>query len=236
MKSYFPLFLLLFVINIGRTQNSNLDYKSAVKIYNLTTYESSSTPNGENIVNKKNSLQLFHPTIAYQWKTKRNNFQEIELTNFNLNKHESTTEVIDNGSGGGQIISGNKTTTTLISMRYEYILNFNKNREKKIVPSLGFAARPYYSENSTKPSITTLLPSSDKELGFRAYVTPRLTYYISSRFFIDLNLPLCVLQANSSSELVDNPALPENARKTTTFNFDALTNVLSGRLGIGLKI
>ena len=33
------LLLLIIVVKTGWTQNTNLDYKSALKIYNLTTFE-----------------------------------------------------------------------------------------------------------------------------------------------------------------------------------------------------
>ncbi len=73
------LFLLIIVVKTGWTQNTNLDYKYALKIYNLTTYEEQLKSTRLNDTSSyryqytNTTLQILQPTIAFQWKSKKNN-------------------------------------------------------------------------------------------------------------------------------------------------------------------
>ena len=127
------LLLLTTLVKTGWSQNPNLDYKTGLKVYNLTTfYEQTKSrklndTSSYSIQKTSTSLQILHPTIAFQWKSKTNNFHEIELTSFKLEKNGTKTENINDTTNNSQIISGADLTTTAISARYEYILNFNKS-------------------------------------------------------------------------------------------------------------
>ena len=94
---------LLFIVN-GWAQNTNLDFKNAIKIYNLSSYELNiktepiiNSPSGAYYFTTVNS-QFLHPTIAFQWKSKKNNFHEIELTDFSLNKMSAKIQIIQIGN------------------------------------------------------------------------------------------------------------------------------------------
>jgi len=87
----FFLFLLVFV-KTSWSQNTNLNYHSGIKLYNTTIFEEQSK---SMLVSDTSSVrfqytntnsQILHPTIAFQWKSKTNNFHDIELTNFMVNK------------------------------------------------------------------------------------------------------------------------------------------------------
>lgn len=236
------MFLLLLFIKSGWAQNTNIDYKNALKIYNLTSfdeYEKSRKINdtsSDAFYYTTKTLQILHPTIAFQWKTKKNNFHEIELTNFKLDKLETTTENRDDTAGNGQVISGNNLITTSISARYEYILNFNKTKVTKLVPSLGFGINPYYRQNKYSPKTSASFSTSELYLGAKVFVTPRLTYYLSSRLFIDINIPICFFDLYFLSDKEDNPSIPQEERTISTFNFNQFPKVFSGRVGVGLKL
>jgi len=80
------LMLLTIIVKKSWGQNTNLNFKSALKVYNLATFEEQTKSRGLNdsfsyrIQNSSTSLKILHPTIAFQWKSKKNNFHEIELT------------------------------------------------------------------------------------------------------------------------------------------------------------
>ena len=99
MKKHILIILLLLFIKNGWAQNTNLDYKNAIKIYNLTTYEEYQRSEKLNDTSSSyynyttTNFQILHPTIAFQWKTKKNNFQEIELTSFIIDKAVTKTEI-----------------------------------------------------------------------------------------------------------------------------------------------
>lgn len=239
-----PLTLLLWIVVVktGWTQNTNLDYKSALKIYNLTTFEEQTKSRKLNDSSfyryqyTNTTLQIFHPTIAFQWKSKKNNFHEIELTSLMLGKIGSQTEIINDTTNNGQTISGSDQKITVISARYEYILNFNKSKVSKFVPSIGFGINPYYRQNNYSPKISSSFSTSDISLGMRTFITPRLTYFVTSKLFIDLNIPLCFFDTFFFVNKDENPTIPVQQRTITTFDYRQFPKIFSGRLGVGLKL
>jgi hypothetical protein len=237
------IFLIVFVLlNLYLwSQNSNLDFKYAIKLYNLTTFEDNSKTgvdtsswNTYNYTDK--TLQVLHPAIAFQWKTNKNDFHEIELTSFRLDKVETGTENQSDTINMNKMISGGEIITTAISVRYEYILNFNKSNDSKFVPSLGFSISPYYRQINRMPYVSNEYMTSEKYIGTRAFVVPRLTYYFLSKFFIDLNIPICISDIYFLSDKNEDPTLTIDQRTINTFDFEAFPKFLSGRIGVGVKL
>jgi hypothetical protein len=236
------LLLLIIVVKTGWTQNTNLDYKNALKFYNLTTFEEQTKSRRLNDSSSyryqytNTTLQILHPTIAFQWKSKKNNFHEIELTSLMLGKIGTQTEITNDTTINGQTISRSNLKTTVISARYEYILNFNKSKDSKFVPSIGFGINPYYRQNNYSPKISNSFPTSEISVGMRTFITPRLTYFVTSKLFIDVNIPLCFFDTFYLVDKEDNPVIPVQQRTITTFNYSQFPKILSGRLGVGLKL
>jgi hypothetical protein len=236
------LTLLLMVITVKTSlgQNTNLDYKSALKIYNLTTFEEQIKSRRLNDTSSyrfqytNTLLKILNPTIAFQWKSKNYNFHEIELTGLILGKNGTKTEIINDTTNNRQTINGGDLKTTVISVRYEYILNFNKSKDRKFVPSIGFGINPYYRQINYSPKITSSFPTSEISFGMRTFITPRLTYFLTSKLFIDVNIPLCVFDTFYLADKEDNPASPVQERTITTFNYNQFPKIFSGRIGIGL--
>jgi len=238
MKKYISVIVLLLFIKSGWTQNTNLDYKYAIKFYNLATYEdygkSGSDTNPYPFRYTSTRLRILHPTFAFQWKTNKNNFHEVELTSFMLGITGKDSE--NDTTSSGQSINGNELITTSISVRYEFILNFSKLKNTKLVPSLGFGINPYYGQFSYLPGIQTEFHTSEKYFGAKVFVTPRITYYLSSKVFFDLNIPLCFFDTYFQSYKDENPELSLKERTTNTFSFDAFPKIFSVRVGVGLKL
>lgn len=238
------LLVLIFSVQIGWAQNTNLDFKNAIKISNLTSFEEqtksrriSDTSSYLYLYSTK-TLQILHPTIAFQWKSKKQNFHEIELTCLTFGKNSTKTEVTNDTTSttNGQLINGGDLRTMAISIRYEYILTFNKSKNTKILPSIGFGINPYFRQNNYSPKITTSFPTSEISAGIRTFITPRLTYFVTSKLFIDLNIPLCILDTSFFVDKEDNPAIPSQERTLARFDFKQFPTVFSGRLGIGFKL
>lgn len=240
MKNIFGLIVLIHNINVTYAQNSNLDFSKALKISNLTTYEKLSTysvdANGNKLSSTAYNLDLFSPTIALQWKTKKNNFNEIELTHLTFSNHGDYTEMTDSSSGQIMPTSGSDVLTAQISLKYEWILNLNKSKDKKIIPSLGFAVNPYFSHNGYKSRLSNVFPVAEQNVGLRTFITPRLTYFLSSKFFIDVNIPVCISEMNILTAKVENPVIPVEERNVHTININTTPALLNFRIGIGLKL
>lgn len=242
MKKSILTILFSFSIICAWTQNMRLDYKIGIKLYNLTSfdeYERSRTINdtsSNTVYYTTSTLQIFHPTIAFQWNTKKNNFHEIELTNFILGKLMTSTENNGDTTNIGQTKTGYDLVTSFISARYEYILNFNKIKDRKLVPSLGFGISPYYKQNNYSPKISSSYATSEIYFGAKVFLIPRLTYYLSSRFFIDVNIPICFLDSYFLIDEEDNPSISLEERIISTFNFNEFPKIFGGRIGVGLKL
>jgi hypothetical protein len=232
------LFLLVFV-KTSWSQNTNLDYRSGLKIYNLSTFEENfksirlSDTSSYQFTNT--STQILHPTIAFQWKARNNNFHEIELTNFEIGKTGAKTEFVAD-TNGIPFVSGQDIVTTALSVRYEYILNFNKSKDSKLVPSLGFGVNPYFRKNKYSPLASSSFPASESSFGLRAFITPRVTYFITQKIFVDFNIPLCLFDNFILTEMRDNANLPVEQRTVSTYNFNQFPKFISGRIGIGIKL
>ena len=122
------LFLLIIVVKTGWTQNANLDYKYALKIYNLTTYEEQLKSKRLNDTSSyryqytNTTLQILQPTIAFQWKTKKNNLHEIELTSLILGKIGAKTE---NDEGNDIVISPYEKLRNVILGQSDFVKKQN---------------------------------------------------------------------------------------------------------------
>jgi len=232
----------LLIMTCAWTQNPQLDYTRALKIYNLSTFEKQTTPGRANDTTAapyqytNTSWQIFHPTIAVQWKTGKNNFHEIELTNLILGKTESRAEIINNTSEIIEPVRGGDVTTTAVSLRYEYILTFNKATERKLVPSVGFGVNPFYERYNYSPVTSLAFPSAETSWGIKTFLIPRITWFITSKLFLDANIPVCLSESYAFKEKVDDPRLPAEDRTTHSFHSHLFPQVFSGRIGIGLKL
>jgi hypothetical protein len=242
MRNLTIIIPLMLIANYAMTQNTNLDYKRAFKISNMTRYETFKSSTmlvdsvNSTVENKSSSLQLFHLTFAYQWKARKNNFHEIELIDLTVGRLAAKSEKKVDSLGIIQVLDGGRLSTSAISLRYEYIVNFNKSKDRKFVPSLGFGINPYFTHARFSPVVASSFPSSQKIIGFKVFINPRITYYVTSKFFVDLNIPICVLDNNLTVNKTRNPIISSSQSTISTYNFSQFPKVFNARIGIGLKI
>lgn len=238
MKRTMFIAVSIFSFLVSEAQNTNLIYKYALKVYNLTSYYENNTgptqSDSSSAVYTTNDLKILHPTFAFQWQNSKKNIHELELTSFLLGKLSTQKDL--SGSSGSVIAAGSNVITTDIAFRYEYIVNFKKSETRKLVPSIGFGGSPYYRLYKYQPKVSSEFPSSQQDIGLSVFVIPRLTYYMSSRIFFDLNIPVCIFDFNFLVNKQDNPFLELSERTTSEFNIDMFPKILSGRIGVGLKL
>ena len=237
------LLALLVLIGLVKTawgQNSNIDYKSAFKIYNLTSVEEQtktiSITDSTYSVEESTSVQLFSPSIAFQLQTKKYNSHEIELSRFTVGKEITSNEIVNDSTNTSQFTAGSEVTTTRLAVRYEYVIHFNRSKNSKFVPSIGFGVSPYYHRNNYLPKTSNFFPTSDTQVGMRTFITPRLNYFLNSKLFLDLNFPLCFFDAHVLSDQQNDPTVPANQGNISVFNFTQFPSFFSGRIGVGIKL
>jgi hypothetical protein len=236
MKSI-VFFLLVLSCCSAYAQNSNLDYKYAVKLYNLTTIaDKNQLYKDSNYVRSVSIDKIAYPAAALQIATKKKNFHEIELSDLTIGRRDELTERIYPDQTTTEPVAGSVTTVTSVAVRYEYIIMFAKKKQAKLLPAVGMAAMPYYNRYRTDPAISAIFPTRDNIFGVRAFIVPRLTYYFNKKIFADLNVPVNLFDAQSHSTNTLNSALPAEQRTTTTFNFSGLPAYYSVRIGVGVKL
>jgi hypothetical protein len=239
---------LIFLLVVTATaaalfaQNPNTDYRFGIKLYNLATYDHTEELKPTNPVGftynhvTTENVRLLHPALAFQWRSKKNNFHEIELTELKWD-NTATSSVITNDSIKLWALAGDESVThCAVAARYEYILMLGKKKERKLVPAIGFAGSPYYSSYRFSPEVSASFPQSRQDIGLRAFVVPRLTWYVKDRIFFDLNLPVCIANLNYSEEKSEDPALPSTRHDVQLIDMRVLPKYFSARIGIGIKI
>jgi hypothetical protein len=242
MKKIFPLLIALAPAYLSFAQNPQPDYKIALKIYNLASLEeytnvtASENDSSTQYTFNTRKLDIFHPTFAYQWSNKKEDFHEIELTRFSLSNTVFGAQS-QMGNSNSTMLSGSERMRTIdISVRYEYIRNFRKGLDKKMLPSLGFAINPYCNHIVTQPIVSTSFPTSSWHLGARMFVVPRLNFTLSKRIFLDINIPICIVDNYQLRNKYANPAIPLDNRITYSNLFELLPRVYSIRFGVGFKL
>lgn len=234
MKKVVLLLILLCLYKLGLTQNANLDYKYALKVSNLTSnVEYSYTSDSQD--QTKKTFQILHPTFSVQWATSQGNAHEVELTYFDLEKTDATADLLDSLSAGNHGTVDN-VTSTRISLGYTYILNFNKSDDRRFVPALGFGLNPYFAQTKFDPVIATHFSHSEIYAGAQLVLAPRITYFIGSKFFVDIHIPICLSNIYYSSVENENPVIPIENRSESSFNMEIFPKIFAGRVGIGFKI
>lgn len=240
MKKPISLIILVLLTLCLWSQNQNPGYRYAVKLYNQTTFENYDKTEPDSVYDHyfytDKKLQLLHPTIAFQWKTKKNNFHEIELTSFSLDKIETGTEIRNDTSFIYSTVSGAEIVTTNISVQYEYILNLIKSPDARFVPSVGFGGNAYYRQSNYKPKVTESYRTSENLVGARAFVIPRLTWYFSSKFFADINVKLCMFDTYFLSDKDKDPRLTLAEGTKNSLNLELFPKFISGRIGFGVRL
>lgn len=153
-----------------------------------------------------------------------------------VNKTGTRTEYVSDTSASGQLTSGEEIINSALSLRYEYIVAFNKSKDSKIVPSIGFGVNPYFRKSSIAYESSTSFPSSTQSIGVRSFITPRITYFLTSKLFLDVNIPICLFDNFILTESSDNPTVPISQRDISSYNFNQFPKFISGRVGIGIKL
>ena len=243
MVKQFTILLFLLFSAISWSQNSSLAYSKALKIYNLTTFDAATSTSqssdlpGISFNSSVKTFQLLHPTIAFQWKTKKKeNFHEIELSSFSFRRTNTMDEKITDSTNLSQIISGSAEIICSIAARYEYIFTFFKTKDRKFLPSLGLGINSYFLQSSTRPKTADLFPISDRIIGSKVFLTPRINYFITPKLFLDFNIPLCILDINLQTKNKQYPILPINQQSVSTIRFQQFPTVFSARIGLGIKL
>ncbi len=181
------------------------------------------------------TYDFVHPSVSVMIKTKRGNFHELEISEVDFKKTDITQRLQDQ-SGNYYYMLNYKVNDTRLALRYEYIIALIKRDNAKLIPSVGWAAMPYYYRFAQVPYITSDYPITTTILGVRSFITPRMQLNVSKRVFIDANVPICILDMGTTKQDIANPTIPLWAQKYSIVDLQAVPRYFSARLGLGVKI
>jgi len=246
MKKCLTGICLIVCINLCYSNSSDSIKRFSFKFYGMTITETSErlqrfplfpNPNFDPYtqITEKSGWRIFHPTFAFLWKTKANNFQEIELTFFEVKNDDIlvTRDYDDLYYDVVVIQSGNERTTTHISIRYEYIYHLTKSSDSRLGFSIGGGIQPYFLNISDIPALSNQFPSSERNLGAFFQIIPRINIELSESFFLDFNIPFCFYNLNHRVLTREDPALIEDLRRQTFTDSNFFPDMYSLRIGLG---
>lgn len=244
-EKVFALFLLFLPVSVIAQSAQPVEMEPMppktkyIKVYNLVSASRSVTEPympANRSYTYVSSFRIWNPALAAGLVNKKGNAHEVELTSVSINASDSRTTLYVPGQNISISTTGSKIYETHFALRYEYILNLVKKPGARLVPSVGFAASPYYIRYNLVPYTTAAYPAKDTYIGMRMFVAPRICYNLRRNLFLDLNIPFCLADLNYNNHKEQNPTVPSALRTTSTANFTALPKYFSARLGIGLRI
>lgn len=216
--------------------NRHINHKSGLRAYNITTINPPYRfVTGSNRAHEFKFTEYFHPSIAFQIASKRQNFHEIELTDFTYKKTKDLEYALDTDYFRIPV-QGEEIIRSSLAARYEFIRPLIKGRDARLVPAIGVAGMAYFERIATVPLTTSLFPSRYAQFGARGFLVPRVTWYASKRVYVDINIPLPLLDMGLNMRRVGNPAYPAPLRDYNLIVFNAIPNYYTFRAGVGVKL
>lgn len=208
--------LLSLVAIFASAQNEELDYKSAIKLYNLSSYSKNHhNYDPQLIASEVHNFSLFHPVLSYQIKTTSNRFHEFSIVDIGFNIDNSKLFAIDSVGNPNWVVDGNQTVSTKLMLGYEYILPLLKNNEGSLIPTLGLGVNPFFSSRNFTPIIASEFPEQNISFGAHFYLAPRIMYHFNKNLFLDLNIPVHVIHYTTTIQKNNDPSQNNNSARIT---------------------
>lgn len=237
------LLMIAFLCSVLTSIGQENPKTKMVKLYtNFSLTETTSnigfdTLGRTSVVAKNQDIHMGYFSPAFAVALPNGNFHEFEISNVLINNTKNETEFIVDSNGttiSGSILRKNQN---MIAVRYEYdFLFFKKKTEAKLKSYLGLSVNPYFSNTRYSSNITAAFPSSQNSLGALIAVIPRLNYNINERWFLDLNIPINIIDMNVVNNKTENPVLTAEQRSITTINFAQMPSQYLMRFGVGFRV
>jgi hypothetical protein len=216
---YLSIFALACLSATAQAQDSTESYWYSAKVYANIQYQRDGGPVFSS------SQTLVQPAYAFQMKTANGNAHEFELSNFLFNATKS-----------GDPNAVYKSRATNVVLKYEYIINLMKKRNPRLAPSVGLGAAPYFHHVRGVPTTSSAFPYRNTVFGLSGLLIPRVTYNVTSRLYLDINVPITILDLHHQSNKVSNPAVPVSKRTNSLTRFDMLQlEPITVRIGLGIR-
>ncbi len=227
-------------------QNTNKkipSYRFAFKTY-LTVLHESKYDVKTDVINRvtetTRTTTTFLPVVGFSKLKKKGSFYEISLTHLNFTHDDDLSEftLLDTL---GQITyvsvpsRGSKSNKAHLGLRFEWAFPLFFEKLGRFQPFIGVSTDPSVFYENIVPYTTAYYSTIAFEARNTVSFIPRAVFNVSSRLFLDLNVPISVFSMALTYNHVDNPILPNYARTETGFSTKLFPSQLSMRLGLGYK-
>jgi hypothetical protein len=222
-------------------QNQNLSYSKAciLNFSNSSSQYKEATSNdtlpNHWRLNFNTTNQAIKPSFGIQFMLKSNNTFEIELSSFMIAKKSTDLYMVQDSTNANTFIRKYETKTTDISIKAEYQYTFFKNKNYKLVPSVGTSFMPFYQTFQLSPSQNTNFDISETKAGMQICIVPRLNYHFSKYFVLMAGCNMNFARFEIRNTKSSNPKIAPANRSVSTFDFNSIDG-LSYRLGIAYKL
>jgi hypothetical protein len=246
--SLYILINVLFVSNIfaQNEPTGTPQYKHVLKGY-LTFLDDKKTTvltdTFRTQTNTQNHSSIL-PTIGWSRLRKNGRFMEIGITKLSFDFQESKTEnkVFQRDSFGNIVPAGDipdrgmSVWTNNLGLRFEWNAPIFYRENADFQSFMGISVDPAFYYQKIQPVSSAAFGSRVFEFSNTITLIPRITYAVSNRLFLDLNVPISFITLNLNYNVVNNPTIPTNARERIDFRGLTPTNIYAIRFGIGYKI
>lgn len=227
----------------GQNTNKIPSYRFAFKTY-LTVLNEKNQGINTDVINRvtenTRTTTTFLPVMGFTKLKKKGSFYEISLTHLNFTHDDDLSEftLLDTL---GQITyvtvpsRGLKSNKAHLGLRFEWAFPLFFEKLGRFQPYIGVSTDPSVFYQKIDPYTTSSFPTVVFETRNTVSFIPRAIFNVSSRLFLDLNVPISVFSMALTYNHVDNPILPTYAQTETEFSTKLFPSQLSMRLGLGYK-
>jgi hypothetical protein len=210
------LFALLSFSALGQGE---FDPQKSYNTFKMAAKVSSSFVFDFNPINY--SMDGFSPAIILT--TKRNNFHEFELTQFNISK-------------GYDQYTYEKVKSSDVGLGYQFMWSLTK-KSARWVPLLGFGSSVRFQSVETNSQFGSFYDRNYSLIIGSFGVVPQLRYFASEKFFFDLAIPLNCFDLSYGSKGTENPSIPVRQQKMDGFSVEFIPfSLLQVKIGAGVRI
>lgn len=212
----------LFSKNVLKTVQLNWIFSDSKFNYNYPT---------TNYSNYQIGITNFVPSISLFKNNK--NFTEIGIQNFVINHSNNSVT-----NYGNNLIIASVSHNSNIQLKFYVEKNIRLLKKKdswKLQPYLGFSFNPFISYLKLMPLSSNNFIVSTRNAGVDINFIPKVLYNINSNFFLNISIPLTVMNFTFYNTLIHNPTQTKSENTSSGFDFDMLFNKAFFKIGLGYK-
>lgn len=171
------------------------------------------------------------PGVTFSKYTAKDNFYEFGLSRLYFNVEDNLK--VTNAPTYVSIDGGAKTTTFNIGFRYDYNYILSKNGSS-FLAYFGLSSSIAYDIETNEPKITSSYKRNWSTIRSNFGIVPRLIWKLNSLVFIDLNIPINIIQVEYTHQRIHNPSLPLEQQKNGELETTLFPKNYEVRLGVGV--